>query len=224
MKKRGQYSGEKNNTARTRQRLLDAVGEIIKKKGYTGLNVTTLTEFSGLNKSHLYYHFGDINTLVETYIREKDYWMGFSQELTNLIKKHEGRVGQEVAESLLLNQLDFFMGHSEMQQVILWQLCEKNPLLYRIGEERESMGERLFQMTDPNFSGSDVDIRAVSALLIAGIYHLVLHSKHNDSLFCGIDIRTTEGMDRIKKAIQLLMECTYSTAKRQREASNPDPE
>lgn len=217
MAKRGQYSGPKNNSARTRQQLLDAVAKIIETEGYTALNIKKVTEFSGLNKNNIYYHFQDINNLVETYVREKDYWMGYSQETAELAKRHKGNYGLELAESLLINQLDYFMGNREMQQAILWQLCEKNPILFKIGEEREQLGEHLFQMTDPHFAGTDVDMRAITALLIAGIYHLVLHGKHNDSLFCGVDVRTEQGVERIKKAISLLVSCTYEAARAKKE-------
>ncbi|SEK24778.1 TetR/AcrR family transcriptional regulator [Parapedobacter koreensis] len=210
------YNGPKNNSTRTMQKFLDAVGEIITKYGYSGLVIKNIAEVSGLRRSQLDHHFGNINNLIETYIRNKDYWVGFTQQVTELIKQHGGNYGRELAESIMINQLDYFYQNREMQQVILWQLCERNPILFRIGEEREQLGERLFNMTDPHFHGTDVDIRAVSALVIAGIYHLVLHSQYNDSLFCGVDISTDQGMERIKRAIRLIMSNTYESARTQK--------
>lgn len=198
------------------QKLLNAVSKVITEYGYNGLSVKNVVEVSGVNKNLLYHHYGDINNLIETYIRDKDYWVGFTRQVTELIKQHGGNYGRELAESIMINQLDYFYRNREMQQVILWQLCERNPILFRIGEEREQLGERLFNMTDPHFHGTDVDIRAISALVIAGIYHLVLHSQQNDSLFCGLDLRTGNGMARVKKAIRQIVSCAYETTQSQK--------
>ncbi len=82
MELRRKYLGLKNNSERTMRKLLDAVGEIIVRNGYSGLTVTKVAERAGLRKSQIYHHFGSFENLVETYIREKDYWVGFSQKVT----------------------------------------------------------------------------------------------------------------------------------------------
>ena len=206
------------------QKLLDSVREVIINSGYNGLNVKNVIGVSGINKYQLYYHFVDMNNLVETYIWDKDYWVGFKQQVNELIKQHGENHGRALAESILLNLLDYFYDNKEMHQIILWQLAERNPILFRIGEERERLGEQLFRMTDPYFTGTDVDIRAITALLIAGIYHLVLHGQHNDSLFCGVDIHTNQGMERIKKAIRQIVSCAYGTARSQMASPEKKPD
>ncbi|MBB6271892.1 hypothetical protein HDF26_002349 [Pedobacter cryoconitis] len=54
------------------------------------------------------------------------------------------------------------------------------------------------------------DLRASSALLVAGIYYLVLHAKSTDTLFCEIDLKTSAGIERIRKAVKLILEKMYN--------------
>lgn len=59
--------------------------------------------------------------------------------------------------------------------------------------------------------GKDIDLRAVTALLVAGIYYLVLYSRSTDCKICEIDLNTPGGMQRIKAAITAIIEKTYGS-------------
>lgn len=100
---------------------------------------------------------------------------------------------------MLINQLDYFSTEEEMQKIILWQISQSTRIMKEICEERELLSKHFFALSDQELQGKDIDLRAVSALLVAGIYYLVLHTKSTDTTFCEIDLNTTEGLARIKK-------------------------
>ncbi|MEG1377177.1 MAG: TetR/AcrR family transcriptional regulator, partial [Myroides sp.] len=76
-------------------------------------------------------------------------------------------------------------------------------------DERELIGEEVFKIVDPQFKDSNIDIRGILAILVAGIYYLVLHGKTNRSLFCGIDLNTADGEDRIKESISQIISMAF---------------
>jgi hypothetical protein len=78
-------------------------------------------------------------------------------------------------------------------------------------EEREVLSQFFFSLSDKELDGKAIDLRAVSALLVAGIYYLVLHAKSTNTLFCEINLRRSEGIERIKKAISLILKNTYDS-------------
>lgn len=53
---------------------------------------------------------------------------------------------------------------------------------------RESAGQELLEMTDLHFKNNPVNFRAIAALLVGGIYYVVLHTQSNGGQFCGLDI------------------------------------
>lgn len=108
------------------------------------------------------------------------------------------------------NQIDNFYDNPEMQKLILWEISKKTKIMYEVCEEREHLGSKVFELTDKELQGRNIDIRAVTALLVAGIYYMVLHAKSTDTTFCEIDINQPEGMQRIKNAISLILENTYN--------------
>ena len=199
------------------KKLIEAVGTIIKTKGYTGLGATNIGKCAGLSKRLIYSYFGTVDNLVEIYVRGKDYWVAAAGNTTELTEANSGEHTREVLESLLHNQLDYFGSNDEMQKIVLWQLSERSKIMFEVAEEREKLGNAFFSLAEPAFEGTDTDIRAVAGLLVGGIYYMVVHAKSNDSLFCGIDVGSPGGIARMKEAISGILNDTYNNAKIQRE-------
>ena len=205
---RKKYQGEVNDKERSKQKLLDAVGKVLKEKGYIGLTATNIAKAASLSRRLITIYFDSVDHLVETYVRNKDYWIASSGNTQQVIAENSHNT-KKIIEYLLLNQLDYFYKNSEMQKLILWEISKKTKIMYEVCEEREHLASTIFELTDKELEGKNIDIRAVSALLVAGIYYMVLHAKSTDTLFSEIDINTPEGMERIKNAIILILENTY---------------
>ena len=185
-------------------------GTVIKAKGYIGLSATNIAKAAGLSRRLITIYFESVDDLVETYVRSKDYWMEASGEANKMIEDNSGKNTKEILDYMLQNQLDYFFNNPEMQKIILWEISKKTKLMYEVCEDRERLGSRFFALSDKELQGKEIDLRAVTALLVAGIYYMVLHAKSTDTLFCEIDINNPEGMERIKKAISLILENTYN--------------
>jgi len=203
------YHGTFNDKERSTQKLIDAVGVIIKTKGYTGLSATNISQVAGLSRRLITMYFGSLDNLIETYVRGKDYWIRASGDLVEMMEKNRGENTRQILEKYLHNQMDYFFNEEEMQKIVLWQISQRSQIMYEVCEEREGLGSHFFSLADKELKGKDIDLRAVVGLLAAGIYYMVLHAKSSDSLFCEIDINTPVGMKRIKDAINLILKNTY---------------
>jgi AcrR family transcriptional regulator len=206
---RKKYQGEVNDKERSKRKLINAVGTIIKAKGYTGLSATNIAKAAGLSRRLISIYFESVDNLIEAYIRNKDYWIMASGDATELIKNSTGEDTQDILTKFLQNQLEYFYNNTEMQNIILWEISTKSPMIYKISEDRERLGSEFFKLSDKELQDKDIDLRAVTGLLIAGIYYMVLHAKSTDTTFCEIDINEPTGMERIKKAISSIIENTY---------------
>ena len=203
------YQGSTNDKERSMQKLIAAVGAVIAVKGYQGLTITNIAKEAGLDRRLITLYFGTVDHLIETYVKGKDYWLSSSGDAVELINAQHSNDTRPIIESILQNQLAYFYDSQEMQKIVLWQISESTALMSAVSREREKLSQHFFALSDIELKYKDIDLRAVSALLVAGIYYLVLHAKSTDSLFCEIDLNTEEGMERIKKAISLVLENTY---------------
>ncbi len=203
------YQGPSNDKERSTQKLIEAVGTIIKTKGYTGLTATNIANAAGLSRRLITLYFGTVDNLIEIYVRGKDYWLAASGDAVKMISINKGENTRQILESVLQNQLDYFFNEEEMQKIVLWQISQTTRIMKEVSEERELISKHFFELSDKELKGKDIDLRAVSALLVAGIYYLVLHAKSTDTLFCEIDLNKPAGMQRIKDAISVILKDTY---------------
>lgn len=207
------YQGEKNNKSRTMAKLIQAVGIVLEKKGYTGLTITNVAAVAGVDRKLISVYFGTFTNLVESYIKEKDYWATINENARKSLTEEPKISSQYVLENLLLDQLEQFSDDEEMQKVVLWQISENIGLMDHVIQCRERINNLFFSAASQELKDPNVDITAISSLLSAGIYYLVLHTKTTNSTFCEIDLTTEEGMGRIKNTIKEIIKKTYSHSK-----------
>ncbi|WP_345949026.1 TetR/AcrR family transcriptional regulator [Mucilaginibacter sp. PAMB04274] len=207
-------SGRTNNRPLTERKLIDAVGSIIKKHGYKGLTASAIASQADVSRPLINKYFKSLNGLIEKYVMEKDYWIASKSQMTDVVMKTQKKAPLiELLVHTLQEQLRFFYTTEEMQQLILWEISEQSHLMNSIGNARESIGEDFFSKTARYFEGSDVNFKAIAALLVSGIYYLVLHGRTNSSLQCGIDINTPEGQCEISKAIRHIITGAFYAGK-----------
>ncbi|WP_404985815.1 TetR/AcrR family transcriptional regulator [Chryseobacterium sp. M5] len=192
---------------KTKQKLLNAVGKILKTKGYSGLMVSKIAAVAGFDKKLIYEYFGSTDKLIDEYIRSQDYWSKF--ELGEDVDLSDG--GREMSKLAILNQFENLKKNKELQKILVWEMSESRPILKKLLDQREEVGEELFKnITDPYFGDKAEEYRAITAILVAGIYHLNLYTGHNGVTFCGIEMKTEEGRKKIEKALVDIIDFAYN--------------
>lgn len=191
----------------SKQKFLDAVGIILKTKGYKYLKVNDIAATAGLDKKLIYNYFGGTEQLLDEYIKTQDFWTNVKEE--NAIQEvNDG--GRDFVKQMISEQFDVVAENKELQKILLWRLSEERATLRNLTEGQEKNGEIFFKnILDPHFQDRSEDFRAVAAILVAGAYYLNLHSEINGSIFCGLDLRSENGREKIKKAFSFLIDETY---------------
>lgn len=205
--------GPIRNKARTRQKLINAVGKLFVKEGYSGLNAVKIASIAKVDRKLIYLYFGSLNRLIECYFKETDFWSVSYNEYISTLLVNQTPLGRSEISTILKGQFENITHNKAFQKSIQWEICEKTRLMRSVADEREKLGEQLFNLTDNFFSKGDVDLRAILAIQIAGIYYLGLHAKVNGSTFCGIDINRKEGRKRIEDALEQIVNDAYRKRK-----------
>ncbi len=206
-------SGPVRNVGRTKKNLVDSVGKVLKKKGYPGLIKNNIANEAGVDRKLITYYFGNLNKLIDAYVRSNDYWNNLPDEVVAKIGT-SSFLDVEAVESILIHQFDFILRSKEMQKIVHWQLGDKNSTLRKVADERELLAEELYKKVENSFEGSDVDFKALAAILIGGIYATVLHTFNGvGGTFCGLDLKLADDQERIKKEIIRIINFSYKPLK-----------
>jgi AcrR family transcriptional regulator len=209
-KERKVTSGPIRDKERTKARMIAAVGKVIQKKGYHALNGPNIALECGLNKALIWNYFGGLDQLVEAYLTQKDFWQIGDKGVLEQMITNPGSISISLIEELLTSQFNTFLKDKTKQKVIHWGLGEKTKALKNIADRRELLGEELFKHVDSKFENSENDLRATLAILVSSIYYLSLQAKSTGSTFCGIDVNTEAGKERIQKTMRKILEQTFS--------------
>ncbi|MGK6340749.1 TetR/AcrR family transcriptional regulator [Chryseobacterium sp. DT-3] len=200
-------AGNVRNKERSKKKFLDAVGKILKTKGYAALKINDIAATAGVDKKMIYTYFGGMDGLMDEYIRSQDYWSNVTTE-TMMPDPKDG--GKAFTEAMLLQQFDYVQSNKELQKLLLWRLSESRKSLTKLTNMQEENGGTLFKLViDPHFGERSQDFRAIAAILVSGLYYLNMYASVNGSVFCGIDLNTDDGRDKIKKAVSFLIDQTY---------------
>lgn len=211
-RKRKVVDGPLRNKERTKEKLVRAVGKILAKEGHTGLTTVNIGRAAKVDRKLIYKYFGSFENLIETYFKENDFWEpGYNKFIAELLLKKKPLTLQDMM-TILEGQFENMLSNQVFQKTILWEISQKSRLMRKMSDEREQVGKQLFHLTEESFKGSGMDLQAILALQIAGIYYLTLHAKMNGSTFCGIDISLPEGEERIREALEEILKHTCKKA------------
>ncbi|AZA76903.1 TetR/AcrR family transcriptional regulator [Chryseobacterium sp. G0186] len=209
-------AGSIRNKERSKKKFLDAVGKILKTKGYAGLKVNDIAATAGVDKKMIYTYFGGMDGLMDEYIRSQDYWINATTDKIDKIIPEIKDGGKSFIEEMLLSQFDYVYTNKEAQKVLLWSLSESRKSLKKLIDTQEENGEHIFNnMFDPYFKENSGDFRGVMAIMVSGLYYLNMFASVNGSIFCGLDMNSPEGREKIKNAITFMVGQTYDNLKSQ---------
>lgn len=204
-------AGGIRNKERSKKKFLDAVGEILKTRGYAALKINDIAKVAGVDKKMIYTYFGGIDGLIDEYISTTDFWMNVKEENID-VDISDG--GKKMTEEMLHSQFDYLLSSVELQKVLIWRLSEERQSLKKMIEAQEETGEMLFKgISDPHFGEQAEKFRAIMALAVSGIYHLTIDTTLNGSVFCGIDLKTEHGRKVVKEALSFIVDQTYENLK-----------
>jgi AcrR family transcriptional regulator len=202
--------GKRNPDGR-KFKLIAAVGDTLKEKGYEGLGVNKIVARAGVSKPMVYEYYGSLNGLLKAYIAGKDFWVPYLQS----VQLPENPGAEELKDcfiKMLQDQFRFFHQEQEMQRLVHWQIRSYNPLMRATCEAREREGARLLKLAEDHFRKSGISLKAVMAMLVGGIYYNVLHDSAGLGTMAGIDLKNEKDFDIMLKTITQVVEWAFRAA------------
>lgn len=197
---------KKRRPRRTKVNLQESINnaaeELIKKDGFSKLLVTDIIKRAKIEPVVFYNRYTNLDEFLDEFVKNYDYW--FSDVLNTTSSKD----GLNEIIQRLFTELN---NDSLMLELLRWEIACGNKTTTRTAMLREIHIMPSVKEFEALFHDKDIDIAALTALIIGGVYYLSLHKDR--SPFSGIDINTQEGLCRIQKAIQYFVKKIYEEHK-----------
>jgi AcrR family transcriptional regulator len=185
----------------TRGRILEAVGRLLVREGFGSLGVNAVAREAGVDKVLIYRYFGGMDQLLEAWGNASDFWPTVEEVLG---PEPEAELASLVA-GLLKRHLRALRARPHTLEVLAWETVTRHPLTAILDRIRETRSEQLMEALPAKLRESRLDVSAFSALLGAGMQHLLLRSRTVE-VFNGIPIGRPEGWDRLEQALDDICE------------------
>ena len=191
------------NRKATREKLIKAVGSILSKNGFAGIGINAVAREAGVDKVLIYRYFGGLPQLISAFGCEGNFWPSVEELAGGDIEKFGQLPLEEKLSQLGINFMKALKKRPITQEIMAWEMIERNELTIELETIRETTMLRFFEMFFP-LSGDDVDLLPVIAIIGAGISYLVTRSR-KIQMYSGIDLQSESGVKRLQDAIGLII-------------------
>lgn len=195
-------SGTGKDREKTKQRLIEAVGSLLRTKGFQQVKVNEVASEAGVSKILIYRYFGDLDGLIDAYIRQKDFWISYQFEKTN--SKHI----QEAIKQMYREQIQSMRQDQAFKELHLKELADKKPLSDEIEKIRETHGIELINKVQQITQRPKQEVAALATILGGAITYLSLYEAMGDE-FNGIDLKSEAGWEQIARGCDLLIDLWF---------------
>lgn len=201
---------KKRRPRRSKANLIECINNAaedqIKKDGFSNVLVTDIIKRAKIEPAVFYNRFENLESFMSEFVKRYDYW--FSDILKDV--NSQATNGDNLT-AILQHLFQELNNDSIMLELLKWEVANNNNITTRTAMLREIHILPLVTEFEARFKEKDIDIAALTALIIGGLYYLSLHKDR--SPFSGIDINNENGSKRILNAIKYFVDKIYEEDK-----------
>ena len=192
------------NRETTRARLIQAVGTLLAREGFKGLGVNAVAREAGVDKVLIYRYFGGLSELIVAFGREGNFWPSIKELAGGDVEAYSRLSVTEQLSRLSRNFIQAIRQRPITQEILAWEMVERNDLTVELETIRENTMMNFFDMFFPS-TGNRPDIAAMGAIIGAGISYLVSRGRQI-RFYNGVDLESEEGWKRLEDAIDTMIQ------------------
>lgn len=194
-----------SNAIKARMDLLNAVGIALKKHGFAKLGINSVAAEANIDKTAIYRYYDGFDDLLRAYIEQQEYWIKPLKDIGNQkIKDMKGLI-----KSFFADQFDALMTSEEFQQLILWELADKDNIAAPITVKREIYSEGILEQSRVSLDKTGINLNFIISVLLGGIYYVVIHK--NQYKFCEVDLTQKRHKDELIRTLDWLVDLLFET-------------
>jgi AcrR family transcriptional regulator len=193
------------NRVETEKAILDTVTRIVRTRGFSALGVNAVAKEAGVSKVLIYRYFGSYRDLLENWALRRNFWFRGTLDAEKALAEATGdRVAiADILKRLLRTQIEELREDTLSREILRWFIADKDAVAATVMARIEKRGTAFLESIVRALGGG-VDLGALSAIVISGVYYLALITDRADD-FNGVDISSDAGWSRLISAIDSII-------------------
>jgi len=187
----------------TRTRLIEAVGALLARKGFTGLGINAVAREAGVDKVLIYRYFGGLPGLMAAYAREGDFWPSLEELAGGDVTAFVQRPMPERLSALARNYVQAIRHRPITQEIMAWEMVARNELTEELEAVREASAMEMMTLFIPP-TEKETDLAPLMTLVGAALTYLVVRSR-NIRWYSGLDLHSEESWRRLEDGVRSMV-------------------
>ncbi len=192
----------------TRARLIKAVGSLLAREGFKGLGVNAVAREAGVDKVLIYRYFGGLPELITAFGREGNFWPSIKELAGGDVAAYSRLPVIEQLSQLSRNFMNAIRTRPITQEILAWEMIERNELTAELETIRENTMMNFFDMFFPA-ADQGADVAAIGAIIGGGVSYLVCRGRQI-SIYNGVDLQSEAGWQRLESAVDTMIKGLFA--------------
>ncbi len=188
--------------AATRQRLIQAVGSLLARQGFTALGVNAVAKEAGVDKVLIYRYFGGLPELLGEFGTSGEFWPTVEEMLGDDLAVLRKMPLAKSVPAVMGNYIRAIRRRPLTREILAWESIERNELTRVLETIREKVSMDLFATLGIDVRNTPAVI-PVTTLLAAAVNYLVIRSR-TIRKFNTMDISSEAGWESLEKCISAI--------------------
>lgn len=193
------------DSQQTRKKIIRAVGRLLSRSGFRNIGINAIAREAKVDKVLIYRYFGGMRDLLRAYAEEGDFWPS-AEELLAGLGGSLPTSDAELATRLLIEFGRALRRRPITQEIMRWELLERNELTDALAHYREEQGLKLIGMVR---GAEGLDLQVLGSLLSAGQTYLILRAK-TVNVYNGLELSSDRDWTRIERTLEDLVRLAFA--------------
>ena len=190
----------RRNRAKTTQRIVEALEEVIAERGLEGVGVNRVAEKASVSKVLIYRYFGGMEGLLEYYVKMGKLFPIFSPAVLDQIRPlHDSDVAR-IWYRQVIQTYRYFRTFKAAREVLKASVIENDSIAESTAKAQD---EEMTRLVEQLSFVKGADTQAISAVVLGAMTYLTIMAQ-NDRTMISIDLRSEEGWGRIESAVKAI--------------------
>ncbi|EKO37746.1 MAG: transcriptional regulator [Solidesulfovibrio magneticus str. Maddingley MBC34] len=186
-----------------RQRILEALGDLLAKQGFDGLSLDVLARAAGLERGVILRHFQDFDDVVTAFGQSSAFWPSVDELREDVAERFAAMPPRAQLAHYFKATIRGLLARPRTLDILAWELMSRNRYTRLLEYPRVRSALEFFETVTGDVPES-LDLTAIVAVLGGAAIFLTVRSRQS-GVFGGLNLYDDADRERVDRALELLL-------------------
>jgi len=186
-----------------RQRLLEALGDLLARQGFDGLSLEVVAKAAGLERTVVLRHFQDLDDMITAFGQSAAFWPTIGELRAEVADRFSSMPPKAQLSHYFKATIRGLLARPRTLDILAWELMSRNRYTRLLEYPRVRSALEFFETVSGDVPES-LDLTAVVAVLGGAAMFLAVRSRQS-GVFGGLNLYDDADRERVDRVLDLIL-------------------